>query len=108
MYVLFYYNYRFNLDHTLALLKKKFPLEENAIVPLQLNSPESGSGFDPKRFKNEFIDTPLQAKSPFISGVPEPDAIYHLSLSSVVDEGPAPNPIAILFEELPEKKVPAS
>jgi len=26
----------------------------------------------------------------------------------VVDEGPAPNPIAILFEELPEKKVPAS
>jgi hypothetical protein len=106
MYVLFYYNYKFNLDHTLALLKKKFPLEENAIVPLLLNSPESGSGFDSKRFKNEFIDTPLQAKSPFISGVPEPDAIYNLSLSSVFTEGPAPNPIAILFEELPEKKNP--
>ena len=106
MYVLFYYNYRFNLDHTLALLKKKFPLEENAIVPSQLNSPDVGSGFDPERFKNEFIDTPLQAKSPFISGVPEPDAIYNLSLSSVFTEGPAPNPIAILFEELPEKKNP--
>ena len=107
MYVLFYYNYRFNLDHALALLKKKFPLEENAIVPLQLNSPDVGSGSDPKRFKNEFIDTPLQEKSPFINGVPEPDAIYNLLLSSVNVEGPAPNPIAILFEELPEKFNPA-
>jgi hypothetical protein len=104
---LFYYNYKFNLDHALALLKKKFPLEENAIVPLQLNSPDVGSGSDSKRFKNEFIDTPLQAKSPFISGVPEPEAIYSLSLSSVKVEGPALNPIAILFEELPEKFNPA-
>ena len=47
------------------------------------------------------------AKSPFISGVPEPDAIYSLLLSSVAVEGPAASPIAILFEELPEKKYPA-
>jgi hypothetical protein len=47
------------------------------------------------------------AKSPFINGVPEPDAIYNLLLSSVKVEGPAPNPIAILFEELPEKLHPA-
>ena len=51
--------------------------------------------------------TVFAAKSPFISGVPEPDAIYNLLLSSVKVEGPAPNPIAILFEELPENKHPA-
>ena len=51
--------------------------------------------------------TVFAAKSPFISGVPEPDAIYNLSLSSVRVEGPEPNPIAILFEELPENKHPA-
>ena len=51
--------------------------------------------------------TVFAAKSPFISGVPEPEAIYSLSLSSVNVEGPAPNPIATLFEELPEKKHPA-
>jgi hypothetical protein len=39
--------------------------------------------------------------------VPEPEAMYNLLLSSVDVEGPAPNPIAILFEELPENKHPA-
>jgi hypothetical protein len=47
------------------------------------------------------------AKSPFINGVPEPEAMYNLLLSSVFEEGPDPNPIAILFEELPENKLPA-
>jgi len=56
---------------------------------------------DPEMF------TVFKAKSPFISGVPEPEAIYNLLLSSVVVEGPAANPIAILFEELPENKHPA-
>ena len=51
--------------------------------------------------------TVFKAKSPFISGVPEPDAIYNLLLSSINVEGPAANPIAILFEELPENKHPA-
>ena len=51
--------------------------------------------------------TVFAAKSPFISGVPEPEAMYNLLLSSVKVEGPASNPIAILFEELPEKKHPA-
>ena len=51
--------------------------------------------------------TVFKAKSPFISGVPEPEAIYNLLLSSVFTEGPAPNPIATLFEELPENKHPA-
>ena len=51
--------------------------------------------------------TVFAAKSPPISGVPEPEAIYSLLLSSVNVEGPAPNPIAILFEELTEKKHPA-
>jgi hypothetical protein len=53
------------------------------------------------------IDTPFAAKSPFINGVPEPDAIYNLLLSSVAVEGPAANPIAMLFEELPDKNFPA-
>jgi hypothetical protein len=52
--------------------------------------------------------TVFAAKSPFINGVPEPDAIYSLLLSSVNVEGPEPNPIAILFEELPEKFSPAN
>jgi hypothetical protein len=52
--------------------------------------------------------TVFAAKSPFINGVPEPDAIYNLSFSSVNVEGPEPNPIAILFEELPEKFPPAN
>ena len=51
--------------------------------------------------------TVFKVKSPFISGTPEPDAIYNLLLSSINVEGPAPNPIAMLFEELPEKKHPA-
>jgi hypothetical protein len=57
--------------------------------------------------KDPEIFTVFAAKSPFISGVPEPEAIYNLLLSSVVVEGPAPNPIAMLFEELPENKHPA-
>jgi hypothetical protein len=54
------------------------------------------------------MSTVFAAKSPFINGVPEPDAMYNLSFSSVRVEGPEPNPIAILFEELPDKKHPAS
>jgi hypothetical protein len=57
--------------------------------------------------KEPEIFTVFAAKSPFINGVPEPDAIYSLSFSSVRVKGPAPNPIAMLFEELPEKKHPA-
>ena len=57
--------------------------------------------------KDPEIFTVFAAKSPFISGVPEPEAIYNLLLSSVNVEGPDPNPIAILFEELPENKHPA-
>ena len=57
--------------------------------------------------KEPEIFTVFKAKSPFISGVPEPEAIYSLLFSSVNVEGPAANPIAILFEELPEKQCPA-
>ncbi len=57
--------------------------------------------------KDPEISTVFAAKSPFISGVPEPEAIYNLLLSLVAVEGPAPNPIAMLFEELPENKHPA-
>ena len=53
------------------------------------------------------IFTVFAAKSPFISGTPEPEAMYNLLLSSVFTEGPAPNPIVTLFKELPEKKDPA-
>ena len=52
------------------------------------------------------MSTVFVAKSPFINGVPEPEAMYSLLLSSVKVEGPAPNPIAMLFEELPEKLAP--
>jgi len=51
--------------------------------------------------------TVFKAKSPFISGVPEPDAIYSLLLSSINVEGPAKSPIAILFEEAAVKFNPA-
>jgi hypothetical protein len=57
--------------------------------------------------KDPEIFTVFAAKSPFINGVPEPEAIYNLLLSSVNVEGPAANPIAILFDELPENKHPA-
>jgi len=57
--------------------------------------------------KEPEIFTVFAAKSPFINGVPEPEAIYNLLLSSIAVEGPAANPIAILFEELPEKLHPA-
>ena len=62
---------------------------------------------EPVTPKEPEISTVFAAKSPFISGVPEPDAIYSLSFSSVFVEGPEPNPIVILFEELPDKKHPA-
>ena len=52
--------------------------------------------------------TVFAAKSPFISGVPEPEAIYNLLLSLVEVEGPAPNPIAMLFEEPRVRLHPAS
>ena len=39
--------------------------------------------------------------------MPEPEAMYNLLLSLVNVEGPAPDPIAMLFEELPENKHPA-
>ena len=69
------------------------PNKEPVIEPVTVKEPE--------------MFTVFAAKSPFISGVPEPEAIYNLLLSTVFAEGPAPNPIAILFEELPEKKNPA-
>ena len=62
---------------------------------------------DPVTVKEPEMFTVFKAKSPPINGVPEPDAIYNLLLSSVDVEGPAANPIAILFEELPEKFNPA-
>ena len=61
---------------------------------------------EPVTIKDPEMFIVFAAKSPFISGVPEPEAIYSLLLSSVFTEGPAPNPIATLFEELPEKKNP--
>ena len=73
-----------------------FPLKSNrepVSEPITITEPE--------------IFTVFAAKSPFISGTPEPEAMYNLLLSSVFVEGPAPNPIAILFEELPENKRPA-
>ena len=73
-----------------------FPLKSNrepVSEPITITEPE--------------IFTVFEKKSPFISGVPEPEAIYNLLFSSVFAEGPAPNPIAILFEELPEKNNPA-
>ena len=57
--------------------------------------------------KAPVMSTVFAAKSPFINGVPELEAMYNLLLSSVNVEGPDPNPIAILFEELPEKFNPA-
>ena len=51
--------------------------------------------------------TVFAAKSPFINGTPEPEAMYNLLLSLVVVEGPAASPIAILFEEVEVKFNPA-
>jgi len=62
---------------------------------------------EPVTPKEPEIFTVFAAKSPPINGVPEPEAIYNLLLSLVAIEGPAPNPIAILFEEFPENKHPA-
>ena len=77
--------------------------EETFPPPLLKNTPL----IEPVVVKDPEIFTVFASKSPFINGVPEPEAIYNLLLSSVFVEGPAPNPIAILFEELPEKKHPA-
>ena len=72
-------------------------------LPLLKNKPL----IEPVTPKEPEISTVFAAKSPFINGVPEPEAMYNLLLSLVKVEGPAPNPIAMLFEELPENKHPA-
>ena len=77
--------------------------EETFPPPLLKNTPL----IEPVAVKEPEISTVFAAKSPFINGVPEPEAIYNLLLSSVEVEGPAPNPIAILFEEFPIKNFPA-
>ena len=69
--------------------------------------PNSEPVIEPVTIKDPEMFTVFAAKSPPINGVPEPEAIYHLLLSSVAVEGPAANPIAMLFEELPEKLHPA-
>jgi len=63
---------------------------------------------EPVTPKEPEMFTVFAAKSPFINGVPEPEAIYNLLLSFVKVEGPAENPIAILLDELAVKKNPAS
>ena len=75
-------------------------------VILPVTVPHKEPVIEPVIIKEPEMFTVFAQKSPFINGVPEPDAIYNLLLSSVFEEGPAPNPIAILFEELPEKKRP--
>jgi len=91
------------------LIELKFvvaPIEmfvETFPLPLLKNTPL----IEPVAVKDPEMSTVFAAKSPFISGVPEPEAMYNLLLSSVDVEGPAANPIAILFEELPENKNPA-
>ena len=62
---------------------------------------------EPVTFKEPEMFTVFVEKFPPINGVPGPQEIYNLLLSSVNVEGPAPNPSAILFEELPEKRRPA-
>ena len=77
------------------------------IVDTVVAVPHREPVIEPVTIKEPEIITVFVKKSPFISGVPEPEAIYNLLFSSVFAEGPAPNPIAILFEELPEKNNPA-
>ena len=86
----------------IEIFEETFPLpkltNKPLIVPFEpLVEIEPVTPNEPEMF------TVFAAKSPFISGVPEPEAIYSLSLSSVNVEGPAPNPIAMLFEEFPIK-----
>ena len=76
---------------------------ETLPLPLLKNTPL----IEPVTVKEPEMFTVFAQKSPFINGTPEPDAMYNLLHSSVNVEGPAPNPIAILFEELPENKHPA-
>jgi len=51
--------------------------------------------------------TVFAPKSPFISGTPEPEAMYNLLCSVVLLVGPALNPIATLCEEAAAKLYPA-
>ena len=76
-------------------------------VILPVTVPHKEPVIEPVTIKEPEIFTVFAVKSPFISGTPEPEAMYNLLLSSVNGEGPAPNPIATLFEELPEKFNPA-
>jgi hypothetical protein len=77
------------------------------IVDTVVAVPHREPVIEPVTIKEPEIITVFVKKSPFISGTPEPEAMYNLLLSSVFEEGPDPNPIAILFEELPENKRPA-
>ena len=72
---------------------EEVPNNEPVIIPSTFNDPE--------------IVTVLVEKSPPIKGVPEPEAIYNLLLSTVVDAGPASFPIRILLDEFPSRKNPA-
>ena len=78
------------------------------IVDTVVAVPHREPVIEPVTIKEPEMITVFVKKSPFISGVPEPDAMYNLLFSSVFAEGPAPNPIAILFEELPEKNNPVN
>ena len=103
----------FASDHVLDELRKyncpvvSVPDPNLTISPLNAGDVGGANINEPLRVCIPVISTVFAAKSPFINGVPEPDAIYNLLLSSVDVEGPAPNPIATLFEELPENKHPA-
>ena len=77
-------------------------------VILPVTVPHKEPVIEPVTIKEPEIFTVFAVKSPFISGTPEPEAMYNLLLSLVKVEGPAEIPIAILFEELPENKHPAS
>ena len=88
----------------------------NGNVEIAFNAKEAVKAYDAVPNKEPVKDvavkepemfTVFAAKSPFISGVPEPEAIYNLLFSSINVEGPAKGPIAMLFEELPEKQIPA-
>ena len=103
----------FASDHVLDELRKyncpvvNVPDPNLTISPLNAGDVGGANINEPLRVCIPVISTVFAVKSPFINGVPEPEAIYSLLFSSVNVEGPAANPIAILFEELPEKQCPA-
>ena len=95
-----------------AVLYDKLPIEsDTTILVSAVLANDVNCAEEPVMFwvtvKEPEIFTVFAAKSPFINGVPEPDAMYNLLLSSVWVEGPAEKPIAILFDELPENNSPA-